>query len=161
MKNIFFIALALIPALASADYKLGTNAQYGFSLAKKDAPSTSGSLKLEVTAVDEKQKTVEITSTQTIAGDTKIEKDINALSDLDEGTKLIAELVKTCTEQGGTPEKISTPAGELDTCKMTGETDEGTETTWWGNVPFYIVKTVQLNKSTGDTAVIILNSIHE
>ncbi len=161
MKKLLIAALILTPAITQADYKLGTGVKYDLVLSKKDGAATPGTIKVEVTAVDEKQQTLEITTTQTIGSETKIEKDNNAKSDLDQGTELIAELLKTCADQGGTPEKLKTAAGEFDTCKMIGDSEDGTETTWWANVPFFILKTTQLNKATGESAIVVLNSIQE
>nr|WP_295902440.1 hypothetical protein [uncultured Bdellovibrio sp.] len=62
------------------------------------------------------------------------------------------EMMANCMLQGGTVEKISTPAGNYDTCKMTTVASDGsTVEKWWGNIPFGVVSK---STRTNNTAVL-------
>ena len=53
-------------------------------------------------------------------------------------------LSDNCSRMGGNPENLNTPAGNIPTCRVVQEND----VTWYGEVPFMIVK--QSNEQTVD-----------
>jgi hypothetical protein len=64
--------------------------------------------------------------------------------------KLYQEMMKNCRQRGGRVEKITVAAGTFDVCHMlTAVTLDLTEETWYGNVPFGVVKKIETNYTEG------------
>lgn len=64
--------------------------------------------------------------------------------------KLYQEMMENCRQRGGRVEKITVVAGAFDVCHMlTAVTLDLTEETWYGNVPFGVVKKVETNYTEG------------
>lgn len=64
--------------------------------------------------------------------------------------KLYEEMMKKCRERGGRVEKITVAAGAFDVCHLlTAVTLDLTEETWYGNVPFGVVKKIETNYTEG------------
>lgn len=64
--------------------------------------------------------------------------------------RLYQEMMKNCRRRGGRVEKITVAAGTFEVCHMlTAVTFDLTEETWYGNVPFGVVKKIETNYTEG------------
>jgi len=64
--------------------------------------------------------------------------------------RLYDEMIKKCRERGGRREMITVPSGTFEVCHLlTAVTLDLTEETWYGNVPFGVVKKIETNYTEG------------
>lgn len=63
----------------------------------------------------------------------------------------IQNLIANCQAQGGAPEALTTPAGVFNTCRITQQESDGSQTYWFADVPFGVAQ-LQIN-GTSDQGV--------
>jgi hypothetical protein len=64
--------------------------------------------------------------------------------------RLYQEMIEKCRERGGRRETITVAAGAFEVCHLlTAVTLDLTEETWYGNVPFGVVKKIETNYTEG------------
>jgi hypothetical protein len=159
MKNLLIVALALVPTLAFAEVKVGTGATFDVTMANEKKEELKGALVIEVTDYNEENKSFEVTQALNMGGEPQVQKDWNLKSELDQAEKEVAELVANCAAMGGTPEKLTTAMGELDTCKAVEDSEQSTDTTWYANVPFFTAQYSSVNKENGTSVSFTIKSV--
>ena len=148
MKTFLIIFTALIgssaQALSMASVHVGESAT--FNLTISNAPGTTYTMKMEVTAVDEASG--KFTQTQTIyQGTTQLQQStsVGDIADMEQ----YAAIVENCSSVGGVNETVTVPAGNFQTCHVTSTNQNGKSDIQIANVPFGIAILNQVSSADG------------
>ncbi|WP_374073522.1 hypothetical protein [Bdellovibrio bacteriovorus] len=156
--QIFTFFFATLLAAAAFGYpNVGNKVQWTGEVTHPDGTSVEVKIVKEVIAQDRKTKKWTVKFVATMGSETTTQIiEVDSLY----SPERYKEIMANCILQGGKIEKITTPAGMYDTCKMTMVTADGsTVEKWWGDIPFGVVSKNTRDASTGEVKKPDLNSV--
>ena len=161
MKNIFSLAIASVITLAAtaafAWPKLGDTAHYNLVMTGGTTTAT-GTLNLQITAIDAAADSVSVTETYTMQGQSGSDVQPAKLSEFQNAKNGVADVVLNCVKYKGTPEVVTFEGGNLKTCKVVDNNEKETGFMWYADVPFGFAKQFHTNTANGQTQEITMTS---
>jgi len=140
-----------------ANPKVGTFAKYDTVLSKGDKQVVAA-ISLELVRYDAaaKKYTQKVTFERAGAAPQIEEVQVEEANLLTPA--VVASILTDCVKEGGKLEKLTTPAGQIDTCALTYDDAEEAGTVWIGRSAYGIVKQDSLDKAAGVRTVMTLNT---
>ncbi len=154
MKIFASLVVTLASAMAVAYPAINDRASFSgtYSIQGQDLPVT---LQMEVTSISGSMVTV--TQTSRIENQTSTEQQTANISDMATSAQ-VQELLASCPQAGGRFETITVAAGTYPTCHVGQEGSDAFTETWIGDVPFQIIRLVQISKKNGAVLTLELSS---
>lgn len=132
MKYLVLACTLLSCAVATAMPKIGDYSSMNVTLNS----AAVGTVENELISFDAATNQFTERTTQTIAGN----RSVSNVTTSGVTDALIAQILATCSSQGGTLQTITEPAGTFNTCAAPVNSNGTVGTMWVGAVPFGIVK---------------------
>lgn len=154
MKNIIALTVTLFSTLAFAYPAVNDNAVYTGTYAKS-GQSYPVTMKLEVTAFDGSNYTIQ--KTTTFFCQDQVQSSNKAANEMVDSSTMTSVLAN-CASINAVAETVTVAAGTFNTCKLVRSDANGTTTTWVGDVPFQVVKTQAYSSADASTVNLELRS---
>ncbi|NUM87952.1 MAG: hypothetical protein HUU37_01995 [Bdellovibrionales bacterium] len=133
MKFVFALIAALVAAPGFAAPVVGEKAVFDVEL-KLGANAVNGTLALEIIQVEADKFSIR-TTVAFDGQEPNVKEEERGMADYADPVQ-VEQIIANCAAVGGSPEKVTVPAGEFDTCKIS-QVGEGAATeVWVARVPF-------------------------
>jgi hypothetical protein len=152
MKILTLPAILLFSTMATAAPKVGDQVVYNDSVTERDGTRTLSTTKLSIVG-QEPDGSFNVTSVLTTNGQTSQESRIWKAEE-SPSEEWGAYIVANCAQYSGALQELTVAAGKFQTCMIK---TASADTSWFGQVPFALVKRVILDE--GDVLTMELASV--
>lgn len=147
MRTISFALVTLATSAALAFPSVKDHTEYNVNYASAAGGAIDYVLKLEITGYDSAAQQYTVKSTQLLNGQEKAQDQKYAADQFPTNAQ-VNDLLAQCAQQGGTPEKITVPAGSFDTCALP---QQNNGKVWIAAVPFGFAKLISIDQEGNTT----------
>ena len=158
MKILLILVTSLVSAVAFAWPKTGDSISYDFSQIR-GSNQILGVLTWSALATDRSRDEISIHITMDTGDVVQSEVSKDSLANWENFAIIVRNMIADCIGRGGTPERLATQIGPLDTCKFIVDDATHQGYFWYADVPFGWVKQITTNKHNGTVTELNVKSV--